>query len=161
VIGLGTLINMGAILVGSAVGVAVGSRLPERTRELITSALGLVVLVVAALNIVALTDADWQADVGSSAPLLIVLGSVVIGGVIGSLLRVEQRMEGVGGWLQRRMSRTSGSEARQRFIEGFVDAAVRTTAYRRHMQYAIHSNSNDKAWAVYEPGASYGTDSDP
>jgi len=124
VIGLGTLINMGAILVGSAVGVAVGSRLPERTRDLITSALGLVVLVVAALNIVALTDADWQADVGSSAPLLIVLGSVVIGGVIGSLLRVEQRMEGVGGWLQRRMSRTSGSEARQRFIEGFVDASL-------------------------------------
>ncbi len=123
-IGLGTLINMGAILVGSAVGVAVGSRLPERTRDLITSALGLVVLVVAALNIVALTDADWQADVGSSAPLLIVLGSVVIGGVIGSLLRVEQRMEGIGGWLQRRMSRTSGSEARQRFIEGFVDASL-------------------------------------
>ena len=123
-IGLGTLINMGAILVGSAVGVAVGSRLPERTRELITSALGLVVLVVAALNIVALTDADWQADVGSSAPLLIVLGSVVIGGVIGSVLRVEQRMEGIGGWLQRRMSRTSGSEARQRFIEGFVDASL-------------------------------------
>jgi Uncharacterized membrane protein, possible Na+ channel or pump len=124
VIGLGTLINMGAILVGSAVGVAAGSRLPERTRDLITSALGLVVLVVAALNIVALTDADWQADVGSSAPLLIVLGSVVIGGVIGSLLRVEQRMEGVGGWLQRRMSRTSGNEARQRFIEGFVDASL-------------------------------------
>lgn len=123
-IGVGTLLNMGAILIGSAVGVAVGSRLPERTRDLITSALGLVVLVVAALNIVSLTDADWQADVGSSAPLLIVLGSVVIGGVIGSLLRVEQRMEGIGGWLQRRMSRTSGSEARQRFIEGFVDASL-------------------------------------
>ena len=118
-IGLGTLINMGAILIGSAVGVAVGSRLPERTRDLITSALGLVVLVVAALNIVALTDADWQADVGSSAPLLIVLGSVVIGGVIGSL-----RMESIGGWLQRRLSRTSGSAARQRFIEGFVDASL-------------------------------------
>jgi uncharacterized membrane protein YqgA involved in biofilm formation len=44
--------------------------------------------------------------------------------VIGSLLRVEQRMEGIGGWLQRRMSRTSGSEARQRFIEGFVDASL-------------------------------------
>jgi len=124
VIGLGTLINMGAILVGSAVGVALGSRLPERTRDLITSALGLVTLVVAALNVVAITDVDWQADVGSSAPLLIVLGSVVIGGVIGSLLRIESRLEGVGGWLQRRMSKTSGSEARRRFIEGFVDASL-------------------------------------
>lgn len=123
-IGLGTLINMGAILVGSAVGVALGSRLPERTRDLITSALGLVTLVVAALNVVAITDVDWQADVGSSAPLLIVLGSVVIGGVIGSLLRIESRLEGVGGWLQRRMSKTSGSKARRRFIEGFVDASL-------------------------------------
>lgn len=123
-IGLGTLLNMVAIVVGSAVGVAVGSRLPERTRDLITSALGLVVLVVAALNVVAITDPEWQADVGSSAPLLIVLGSVVIGGVIGSLLRVEQRMESIGGWLQRKLSRTSGSQARQRFIEGFVDASL-------------------------------------
>ena len=115
---------MVALVVGSAVGVAVGSRLPERTRDLITSALGLVVLVVAALNVVAITDPEWQADVGSSAPLLIVLGSVVIGGVIGSLLRVEQRMESIGGWLQRKLSRTSGSQARQRFIEGFVDASL-------------------------------------
>lgn len=123
-IGLGTLINMAAILVGSAVGVAVGSRLPERTRDLITSALGMVTLVVAALNVVAITDADWITDVGSAAPLLIVLGSVVIGGVIGSLLRIESRLEGVGGWLQSRFSRTSGSESRQRFIEGFVDASL-------------------------------------
>lgn len=123
-IGLGTLINMVAILVGSAVGVAVGSRLPERTRDLITSALGMVTLVVAALNVFAITDADWITDVGSAAPLLIVLGSVVIGGVIGSLLRIESRLEGVGGWLQSRFSRTSGSESRQRFIEGFVDASL-------------------------------------
>lgn len=123
-IGLGTLINMVAILFGSAVGVAIGSRLPERTRDLITSALGMVTLVVAALNVVAITDADWIADVGSAAPLLIVLGSVVIGGVIGSLLRIESRLEGIGGWLQRRFSRTTGSEARQRFIEGFVDASL-------------------------------------
>ena len=123
-VGLGTILNMGAILVGSAVGVAVGSRLPERTRDLLTSALGMVTLVVAALNVTAIADSDWQSDVGSSAPLLIVLGSVVIGGVIGSLLRIESRLEGVGGWLQRRLSRSSGDEARQRFIEGFVDASL-------------------------------------
>jgi uncharacterized membrane protein YqgA involved in biofilm formation len=122
--GLGTVINVGAILVGSGIGVVVGSRLPDRTRDLITSALGLVVLVVAAFNIVALTDAAWRSDVGDAAPLLIVLGSVVIGGVIGSLLRIEERLEGVGGWLQQRLSKTRGGEARRRFIEGFVDASL-------------------------------------
>lgn len=126
-IGLGTLLNMAAIVLGTAVGVVVGHRLPERTRELITQALGLVVLVVAALNVVALLDAEWIAAVGDSAPLLIVLGSVVIGGVIGSLLRIEQRVESLGGWLQARVRRSAGPDAgeqRARFIEGFVDASL-------------------------------------
>ena len=126
-IGLGTLLNMAAIVVGTAVGVLVGHRLPERTRDLITQALGLVVLVVAALNVVALLDAEWIAAVGDSAPLLIVLGSVVIGGIIGSLLRIEDRVESLGGWLQARVRRSSGpdaSEQRARFIEGFVDASL-------------------------------------
>ena len=126
-IGLGTLLNMAAIVVGATVGVVVGHRLPERTRELITQALGLIVLVVAALNVIALLDAEWIAAVGDSAPLLIVLGSVVIGGIIGSLLRIEDRVEQLGGWLQARVRRSAGPDAgdqRARFIEGFVDASL-------------------------------------
>lgn len=126
-IGLGTLLNMAAIVIGTAVGVVVGHRLPERTRDLITQALGLVVLVVAALNVVALLDADWIAAVGDSVPLLVVLGSVVVGGIIGSLLRIEDRVEQLGGWLQARVRRASGPETsaqRARFIEGFVDASL-------------------------------------
>lgn len=118
------MLNMAAIVIGSGIGVIAGSRLPDRTRDLISQALGLVVLVVAALNVAALFDAEWIDDVGSSAPILIVLASVVIGGVIGSLLRIEQRLEGIGGWLQTRFSRSSGTEARRRFIEGFVDASL-------------------------------------
>jgi uncharacterized membrane protein YqgA involved in biofilm formation len=126
-IGLGTLLNMAAIVVGTVVGVVVGHRLPERTRELITQALGLVVLVVAALNIASLLDAEWIDAVGDSAPLLIVLGSVVMGGILGSLLRIEDRVESLGGWLQARVRRSAGpdaSEQRARFIEGFVDASL-------------------------------------
>lgn len=124
-IGLGTLLNMAAIVVGAGLGVLIGHRLPARTRDLITQALGLITLVVAALNVVELLDADWIADVGSSAPLLIVLGSVVIGGIIGSLLRLEDRVESLGGWMQRKVSRGAEStEGRARFIEGFVDASL-------------------------------------
>ena len=124
-IGLGTLINMAAIIVGTAVGVLVGGRLPLRTRDLITQALGLVVLVVAALNVVALLDADWIADVGDAAPLLIVLGSVVLGGIIGSLLHLEDRVERLGGGVPARVGRVGAGDARRsRFIEGFVDASL-------------------------------------
>ncbi len=115
---------MAAIVVGTVVGVAVGHRLPERTRELITQALGLITLVVAALNVIALRDADWVADVGSAAPLLIVLGSVVIGGIVGSLLHIESRVERLGGWVQAKVSRSSDDSGRARFVEGFVDASL-------------------------------------
>lgn len=123
-IGLGTLLNMAAIIVGAAIGVLVGGRLPERTRDLITQALGLITLVVAALNVIAILDADWIADVGSSAPLLIVLGSVVIGGIIGSLLHIEDKVERFGGWLQSKVGRNHDGGSRARFIEGFVDASL-------------------------------------
>jgi hypothetical protein len=124
VIGLGTLLNMAAIVVGAGIGVVVGGRLPQRTRDLITQALGLVTLVVAAINVLALSDGEWIADVGATAPLLIVLGSVVVGGVIGSLMRIEDRAEALGGWLQRRVSRDADGRGRARFIEGFVDASL-------------------------------------
>lgn len=122
--GLGTVLNMVAILIGAGIGVIIGGRLPERTRDLITQALGLVTLVIAALNVVAILDVGWREDVGASAPLLIVLGSVVIGGIIGSLLHIEEKVERLGGWAQRHFSRKTDGESRTRFIEGFVDASL-------------------------------------
>jgi len=123
-IGLGTLINVLAILVGATAGVLIGNRLPDRTRATVTDALGLITLIIGALNIVAITDADFVEVVGSSWTLLVVLGAVVIGGVIGSLLRIEGRLESFAGWLQRRLSRDNSSEARERFIEGFVTSSL-------------------------------------
>jgi uncharacterized protein len=124
VVGLGTVINVIAILVGSAIGVAFGSRLPERTTRTVTDALGLVTLVIGGLNVAALQDADFTTAVGGGATLLIVLGALLIGGIGGSLVGVERRLEGFGGWLQRRLTRETGEGSRARFIEGFVDASL-------------------------------------
>jgi uncharacterized membrane protein YqgA involved in biofilm formation len=120
--GLGTVINVIAILVGSSFGVLIGHRLPERTRLTVTDGLGLVVLVIGGINLLALADPDYREAVGSGGTLLIVLGSILIGGIIGSLLRIEHRLEGVGAWLQRRLTRDG--EPRARFIEGFVSASL-------------------------------------
>ena len=122
--GLGTIINVVAILVGSAIGVGLGSRLPERTRDVVTSGLGLVTLLVAGLSLVDITKDSLTQAVGTAAPVLIVLGAVLIGGVIGSLLHLEARLEQFGAWVQRRFGRAKGGEARARFVEGFVDASL-------------------------------------
>lgn len=123
-IGLGTLINVSAIIAGAGAGVVIGHRLPQRTRSTVTDGLGLLTLVIGALNIIALTDVDFVGLVGSSWTLLIVLGSVVIGGVIGSLLHIEGRLEQFAGWLQSRLTKDSSSQARERFIEGFVTSSL-------------------------------------
>lgn len=122
--GIGTVVNVATVLVGSGLGVLLGHRLPQRTRDVVTDALGLVTLLVAALSAFSVTDAALTDAVGSSAPVLIVLGSLLIGGITGSLVRIEDRLEQVGGSLQARLANSGGSAERRLFIEGFVAASL-------------------------------------
>jgi uncharacterized protein len=125
--GVGTLVNVCAVLAGSLVGVLLGHRLSQRTRDVVTDALGLVTLLIAATAAASVVDPVWSTAVGYSAPTLIVLGSLLIGGIAGSVLGIEDGLERFGGWLQRRLgARSSGSAGtdRQRFIEGFVSSSL-------------------------------------
>lgn len=122
--GLGTVLNVAAILVGSSLGVVAGARLPERTTRTVTDALGLVTIVIGAANLFALADPDYVAAVGSQLTLLVVLGALLVGGIVGSLARLEERLEGLGGRLHRRLVRGDATEGQARFIEGFVTASL-------------------------------------
>ena len=126
--GIGTLVNVLAVLLGTSIGVLVGHRLRQRTRDVVTDGLGLVTLLIAASAAAAIADPAWHAAVGDSAPMLIVLGALLLGGILGSLMRVEDRLEGVGSWLQDRLTGRSGPREdnveRQRFIEGFVTSSM-------------------------------------
>ncbi len=134
--GFGTLVNVATVVVGSGIGLLIGTRLPDRTRTTVTDALGLVTLLIGGLSAVAVTSEVFAAKVGSSAPVLIVLGAMVIGGIAGSLIDIEARLEGFGGWLRGRLTRRRGGTAgasgaspadhaaRERFIEGFVTASL-------------------------------------
>ena len=121
--GLGTAVNVAAVLAGSGIGLLLGHRLPQRTRDTVTDALGLVTLLIGGLSAAAVTSPRLAGAVGSSAPVLIVLGSLLIGGIVGSLVDIERRLESVGTWLRQRLTR-SGSGGHERFIEGFVTASL-------------------------------------
>jgi uncharacterized membrane protein YqgA involved in biofilm formation len=133
--GIGTLVNMSTVLVGSSIGVLVGDRLPTRVRDVVTDSLGLVTLLIAGLSVVEVLDPSLSRAVGDQAPVLLVLGSLVLGGIAGSLLRLEDRLEGLGGWLRDRLRRPTSPDspqhaadrthaARARFVEGFVTASL-------------------------------------
>ena len=104
----GTLINMGAIVAGTAIGSLAGSRLPARMRRIVLYGIGLVVLLI-----------GFQMAVRTQN-VLAVLGAILIGGIIGELLRLEDRLEQLGQFFQDRFSK--GSE--QSIAEGFVTASL-------------------------------------
>jgi uncharacterized membrane protein YqgA involved in biofilm formation len=131
--GAGTALNVLTVLIGAGLGMAVGHRLREHTRSVVTDVLGLVTLLVAGLSAMAVTDVALSDAVGSGFPVLIVLGSLLIGSITGSMLRIEERLEGLAGtiqgWVSRRSKDSSiegGSDhaSRERFIEGWLTASL-------------------------------------
>ena len=105
----GTLLNMAAVLAGSAIGLAVGARLPERLRGSIVAALGLITLFLGASN---------AARTGN--PVLLLL-SVLLGVAIGELLGIDAALARLAGALE---SRFGGGEGRGRLVTGFVTASL-------------------------------------
>lgn len=130
--GVGTLINAAAIVVGALIGMLVGHRLAERTRNLVTDCLGLVTLLMGALSAIEVSSTDLAEAAGSGAGVLIVLGSLLIGGIAGSLLRIEDRLEHLGDaavrWTARRrgapLSGDAEAEQANRFTQGWLTATL-------------------------------------
>ncbi len=127
--GAGTVLNVGTVLLGSGIGMLLGHRLPTRTRNVVTDGLGLVTLLAAALSAAAVLDPPLARAVGTGGPVLVVLGSLLVGGIVGSLLRLEDRLAALGPMLHARLSRGGAAdvpdhEGRQRFTDGFMTASL-------------------------------------
>ncbi|MCX6427922.1 MAG: DUF554 domain-containing protein [Actinobacteria bacterium] len=118
--GIGTLINVIAILLGASAGVLLGSKLPSRTRLLITDVLGLVTLLGAAGAIRSLWAPRFLAALPTGWSLLCVLASLLIGGFIGSMAKLEDRLDSFGERLRQRFGASDDSP----FVEGFVSASL-------------------------------------
>lgn len=124
IIGLGTILNVFSIIVGTALGLLIGHRLSEKTSRVVTDGLGLVVLVLGGTNVISLLDPELVEAVGVGIPLLIVIGAILIGGILGSSLKIEERLENLGVVLQRKFSKESSKGSKEKFITGFVNSSL-------------------------------------
>ncbi len=122
-IGVGTVVNVATVVIGSLLGLALGNRLSERTRTTVTDLLGLTTLVIGGLNVASLTSQTITSGLGGGVALMIVLGSLLVGAIIGSTLRLEDRFEVFAGWLRDRLGGAGGGQ-RHRFVNGFVTATL-------------------------------------
>ncbi len=106
--GTGTIVNVLTVLAGSGIGLAAGPRIPERVRTTLLHGLGLVVLVIG------ISDATQTRNI--TFPLV----SLLIGGVVGEALRIEDGLAALGERLQRLASGSASST----FVEGFVTTSL-------------------------------------
>lgn len=108
----GTIVNALAILVGSLVGIFIkrffGKRLPEAYTDIVMQGVGLSVVIIGISSAL------------KTENMLIVIISLVIGGVIGTLIGIEKKLDSVGNLVQRRFSGNSEST----FSLGFVNASL-------------------------------------
>jgi uncharacterized membrane protein YqgA involved in biofilm formation len=118
--GIGTLINVVAIVGGAGFGILIGHRLSEKTRTLLTDVLGLAVLLGAASAVIPMWSSRYVESLPTGWPLLVVLGSLILGGLIGSALRLEDRLDHLGENLRKKFKASKESP----FVEGFVSASL-------------------------------------
>jgi uncharacterized membrane protein YqgA involved in biofilm formation len=104
----GTILNVITVLIGGSLGTALGQRLPEKTRQTVMHGLGLVTIAVGLRMTL------------DTANILIVMGSVLLGGIVGEWWQLEERLQAAGDALQERVQVGTGGTLAQ----GFVTASL-------------------------------------
>jgi uncharacterized membrane protein YqgA involved in biofilm formation len=104
----GTILNVITVLIGGSLGTVLGQRLPEKTRQTVMHGLGLVTLAVGLRMTL------------DTANILIVMGSVLLGGIVGEWWQLEERLQAAGDALQARVKVGTGGTLAQ----GFVTASL-------------------------------------
>jgi len=107
---IGTIVNVGAVLAGSTVGVLFRGRFPEKIQNTVIHGISLAVLLI---------GFQMAFSIEKSEDILLVIFSLVIGAVIGELLEVEDRLNNFGQSLK---DRIGGSD--DLFVQGFVQASL-------------------------------------
>lgn len=118
-IGLGTILNVGGILLGGVAGMLFGKGLPKRFQDTLMSAVALCVLFLGVggclQEMLAIVDGGLE-----SGGTMMMIGSFAIGAILGELLDLEGKMERFGEWLKRKTK----SDGDATFVDGFVTASL-------------------------------------
>ena len=118
----GTFINVAAILIGGALGLLFGARLPERVRQTVLAGMGLFTAII-----------GIQMSFDTQQPLVIA-GALLIGSLLGEWWQIEDRLRNLGAWLEERLSYGRSRPAASpevvtsnhgsRFVRGFLAASL-------------------------------------
>ena len=91
--GIGSVLNISTILLGSVIGIFVGEKLRDKTRSLITDVLGLVTILGAAGAIAPIFKDRYLQSVPNGWSAMPILLALLVGGIVGSVLDLEDKVE--------------------------------------------------------------------
>lgn len=124
----GTIVNVITVVAGSLAGLAIGGRLPARYQKIVLNSLGLVTITLG-IDAAVLRFAQTAERFGplveggetyGARLAMVMIGSLLIGAILGTALRLHDRIESLGIWIHERFAQ-EGSHA---FAEGFLTASV-------------------------------------
>ena len=118
-VGLGTLINVGGIVVGGIAGMLVGKLLNERIQETLMKASGISVLFIAVAGVMeGMLSLDGKSIVSGKS--MLVVACIILGAFVGEMINLEKWFERFGEWLKVR----TGNAKDGGFVNGFVTASL-------------------------------------
>ena len=116
---IGTILNVGGILLGGVAGMLFGKGLPKRFQDTLMSAVALCVLFLGVggclQEMLAIVDGGLE-----SGGTMMMIGSFAAGAILGELLDLEGKMERFGEWLKHKTK----SDGDATFVDGFVTASL-------------------------------------
>jgi uncharacterized membrane protein YqgA involved in biofilm formation len=131
----GTIVNVATICAGSLVGRYAGRFVPDRMRQTVMAGLGLAVLLI-----------GLQLALQSKQPM-IVIGSLISGGILGEALEIEARLAAFGRWLQGRFAGAGD------IAEGFVTASLLYCVGAMAIMGALQDGFGGKPTILYAKAA--------
>lgn len=121
IVGIGTIVNVVTVVIGSLLGLSCKKLISDRLREGVMSSLGLAVFTIGISGVV--TNSIKALDSGklSSEFTLLMILSLAIGTLIGTLIDIEKRLDDIGQFLQRKLTKNQSGST---FAEAFVSASL-------------------------------------
>lgn len=105
---IAAVVNAAVVVLGGLIGLLLGGRLQEKHTRTIMAALGICTMVIGITGAI------------TTSNILIVIVCLVLGTIIGELLKIEHRLDSLGDWLKSKVAKKGGG----RFTEGFVTASL-------------------------------------
>lgn len=118
-VGVGTVVNTVAVIAGGIAGTLLRSGIPERYKKIVMQGIGLSVLFIGISGTIKEMLTIIDGNKLDRQFIMLMIFSLVIGGLLGEFLKIEERLEGLGLWFQQRLPGKSGS-----FSTGFVTASL-------------------------------------